>query len=147
MKKLLQTLKQKWSEYLLEMIVITMGILGAFMLNSWNDQRQTKVLEKEIYQNLFSSLKTDSIQLVRTINYLSTSLESQEIVMNGSYPEIIECCNPTDLLQNIGMGVTSFFPKLGVYKQITNNGQLQLLKTTEIKLALVELYDFKYKRY
>jgi hypothetical protein len=38
MKKILETLKLKWAEYLLEIMVIVIGIIVAFNLDAWHNQ-------------------------------------------------------------------------------------------------------------
>ena len=63
MKRILTTLAQKWPEYLLEMIVITAGILGAFALNSWNEERKTENLRR----SLFAELHAATGRIVRSV--------------------------------------------------------------------------------
>jgi len=58
MKKILETLKLKWAEYLLEILVIIIGILLAFMLNDWNDSRKQKMLEIELLHTIKSDLES-----------------------------------------------------------------------------------------
>ncbi len=59
MKKILETLKQKWAEYLLETIVIIVGILVAFTLNNWNADRVAIENEQELLANIIEDLSTD----------------------------------------------------------------------------------------
>lgn len=46
MKRIIQTFVEKWLNYILEMLVITAGILPAFALNSWKEQMDDRKLEK-----------------------------------------------------------------------------------------------------
>ena len=61
MKKILETLKQRWAEYLLEIFVITIGILGAYGLNNWNEDRKERILESKYLKRLQTDLDHDSI--------------------------------------------------------------------------------------
>ena len=60
MKRILTILKDKWPEYILEILVITLGILGAFALNSWNEQNKSRTLEKEYVSRLVEDLAKDT---------------------------------------------------------------------------------------
>ena len=45
MKKTIQLLQSKWREYLIELIVIIVGILLAIALNNWNENRKNRKAE------------------------------------------------------------------------------------------------------
>ena len=71
MKKILETLNRKWAEYLLEMIVITLGVVGAFALNNWNENRIKQTELNTYLLNLVENLKSDVTSM--------TSLEDAHI--------------------------------------------------------------------
>lgn len=76
MKKILETLKQKWAEYLLEILVITIGILGAFMLNAWNTNRTEIENLKNNLQYVIEDLGSDKYQLIKLIQEREASLSA-----------------------------------------------------------------------
>lgn len=63
MKRILTTLSQKWPEYLLEVLVLIIGIYGAFALDSWNEDRKQSQVKETYLNSLIEDLTKDSLLL------------------------------------------------------------------------------------
>jgi len=86
MKRILTTLAQKWPEYLLEILVITIGILGAFMLNNWNESRKSNIEETKF-------LLTLKNEFINNQESLLIKIESHERVSNN-LKRLVELIQP-----------------------------------------------------
>jgi len=75
MKRILTTLAQKWPEYLLEVFVITVGILGAYALNNWNEERKEDKLELKLLREVQKSVVGDSDDIAAVILSMKNSRE------------------------------------------------------------------------
>ena len=133
-----------------EILLVVLGILIALSINNWNENRISKKMANEVYTNLLTSLEQDSIEVQRTINLLTKSLETQRKLILSKSDQYANEFNQNDLdnmVQEVYSGVMSFFPKTGVYDLITSNNSMDLLQSKKIKPLLINLYDFQYKRY
>ena len=141
----------KYTRYAIgEIVLVVIGILIALQINNWKENRKSKIRANEIYTNLLTSLEQDSIEVQRTINLLTQSLETQKRLILSERDQYTNEFNQDDLdriIQEIVNGVMSFFPKTGIYELITSSNSMDLLKSEKIKSLLINLYDFQYKRY
>ena len=59
MKKFIELIKEKWGEYVIEILVITLGIFGAFILNNWNESRKQNERFKIFTEQLYTAVDKD----------------------------------------------------------------------------------------
>ena len=141
MKHLFTTLKQKWPEYFLEIIVITTGILGAFALNTWNEQDKLSVFEKEILNEITSNLKDDEKILTQNIQAINQAIEALEIVLsNKQIPE-------DSIYVLIGKFICfeRFMPKTSAFEVLKSKG-LTTIKDSYLRRLITNYYDTDIKR-
>ena len=105
MKRILSILKEKWPEYILEILVITIGILGAFALNNWNEQSKGKVLEKEYVSRLIEDLAKDTSNFNIELKNTQIRFEESQIlyeIVTAEKPIIRDTANFLLSIQTIG---------------------------------------------
>lgn len=145
MKRILTTLSQKWPEYLLEILVITIGILGAFALNSWNENRKSHAFEQKMLGELIIGLDRDisDLQWNRSLNEKASA--SQKRILKWMDNEI-------DYYDTLcyDFGKSNYWVSLsdnnGAYQNLKNK-DITLITNDSIRNAIVMLYEVSYDYY
>ena len=71
-----------------EIVLVVIGILIALSINNWNEKKKILSLEKKSYENLITSLRKDSLELVRIIDLQNKSLNAQNNFIKYEFSEI-----------------------------------------------------------
>jgi len=83
MKKILEHLKENWIRHGFETLVVTVGILGAFMLNNWNEERKNRIKERILLTNLVENIQTN-IDLIREdISRHQNRVQSSDLALDA----------------------------------------------------------------
>jgi len=82
MKRIIETFKQKWPNYILEVIVIACGILLAFGLNNWNDNRKLNIRELETLREVRSDLIQSLDDIKGDRRSFTQVVKSNEIILH-----------------------------------------------------------------
>lgn len=135
--KIIETLKGKWSEYLFEIIVISVGIFGAFLLNNWNENQKNVEQEQIILKNLGAELKLNLIQLDEKISACNEAIQLDTVLLsNMNFKKSNIKIDELDyMLEGVASPLT-FDPADGVMNDILNSGNINLIRNEELKFKI-----------
>lgn len=139
-KKSTKHLKKNWIKYAFEILVVINGILIAFALDNWNDNRLQNIKETQLLERLVKDLQADTI-------YYNERIASSEFVINyhrdfirtmyrnqESFKEV------EDLFSPLTWNSQHLTTQNATYIELTSSGNLDILANQDIKEAIIQYY-------
>jgi hypothetical protein len=128
-------------QILIEIVVVTIGILLAFQLNQWKDDRKEKQTERRLLREIQSNLQLDLIDLKDNQSGHLTSLQYIDSLKAISSIEPYQEKIPTYL-----HGVFRdylFLPQTSAFESLKSKG-VDLISNDSLRIKILRLYDFHY---
>lgn len=142
MKRVLSTLKDKWPEYFLEILVLIIGIYGAFELANYGENKDRKRAELEILKGCKTELVTDLAEINFNMNELRKSQYALNLILevlenDGSYHDSLDFHFNYTLLPMHFVHSTSSF-------ETAKSRGLDIISNSDIRNKLIGVYDSQY---
>ena len=142
MKKIINHLKENWIKYGFETFVITIGILGAFALNSWNDDRKAQEIEIKLLKEMAAGLKKDLSIFDDNINIHNGGYEASSIILEALTLDKIYF-DSLSIYFAMTHNYTVFSPNTGAYESLKSLG-IEVIENDDIRLGAIGIYEQGY---
>ena len=133
MNRILNTVSRKWPEYLLEIMVITIGILAAFALNNWNENRKDRLQERAILAQLRSEFESNLTQIDEKIEIRDRMLNAALQLLDFIDSPQLRDKDSINLSIAWTIPYTTFDP---IVNDLASSGSLRLIKSDSLKKLL-----------
>jgi hypothetical protein len=142
MKRIFTTLSKKWPEYLLEILVITVGILGAFALNSWNESSHERKLESTYLSNLKADLREQLEVINRQIQFEEYCRNSIDFLQSKGVMNLRES-NPDTLIRTLSSLRTrlTFIGVDATFDDLKSTGNIRLIREEKLRQAIIKYFS------
>lgn len=133
MKKILQHLKTDWYKYVIELLVITAGIVGAFALNNWNENRK----DREREQAILGQLRTE---FTSNLDQLDEKIEIRDRMRSAAL-HLMSYIDESDRrnLDSINLHLAWTFPYTTfdpIVNDLASSGNLRIIQSDSLKQML-----------
>ena len=132
-----------------EFIAVLLGITLSLYIDKQIEESSMLKTEKSLLSDLQVSLNQDMDYAQLVLKDMLGSIDSQEILINldCSDAKNIKPKELMTLLVSVFKGSNSLFPRYGVYRSLVSNSEMKYIENQQLKDKLIDLYDFKFKRY
>lgn len=144
LRTILKHLKSQWYKYVIEVVVVIVGILIAYNLEQWSEARNNKKKEIEILKEFKRALAADLAEMQGNIAMHEYSITSSRVILkaikdNLSYHDSLDACFAYT------HAFTVFSGRVGPIEQLKNTN-LSIVSNDELRLEIVSMYDEVYPR-
>lgn len=123
-----------------EILLVMIGILLAFQVDNWNEDREKKIEEIRTYENIREQILGDKklIQVQRNFNdrYMAQFEYGLKIIMENDRTQLDTLAS---IIPNL-MNYSDFDREGNIYETLVNSGKIQLLRNQSIvnRIRLLE---------
>lgn len=144
--KVLKHIKEfGWAYAIIEIVLITVGILMAIQIDTWKESYKERKQEIKMLSEIKSSLEQDRDFLITLIIPRSKEVvTSSEALMNHIKFDDINDDSLQDRVFKITYGI-EFEPRTSAFENLKTT-DVNLISSDSLRLRIVELYDFLYDR-
>ena len=141
--RLMQLLREMWPAYLIEIIVIILGISITLALEDWRDNSKEKGLEKIYLGNLLADLDADQQSLQVAGTRTEELIKHGESIMQFISNPVANKINPSQLNSDIRsiLGRPKFVIHDATFSDLKSSGNLHLISDLELKNLLFAYYN------
>ncbi|GAB4029795.1 hypothetical protein [Spirosoma gilvum] len=138
--KLAQLVREKWPEYVIEIIVIIFSISISFALDEWKDDRHKQELEQTYLKGLYSDIQTDMRQIGEVI------AETKQVIQKATS---LSNRNPQTPISDYEAFVQDFrfvfrrprfIAEDVTFADLKSTGNMQVISNALLKRALFDYY-------
>jgi hypothetical protein len=139
MKKIIVHLKENWVRHGFETLVVTVGILGAFTLNNWNENRKERVMGQYYLESLKKEMEVN-IQTAQDHNeYNEFQYKNAELILASFDEPVNNIESLTVAIEHIGWLNPIRYIR-DVWEELNTTGNRRIIKNQKLKSDLVAHY-------
>lgn len=135
--KIIKHLKSDWFRYGFETIAVVVGILVAFALENWNDERKSKVQSKIYAEKLIEDLAADTLN----INDLITRCVRRNAEIDSYFSFFDQGDHDLDVLLdsaiNVRRNLFRYLPINYTFRDMQSSGNTNILNEEQRKSLIV----------
>lgn len=139
MKKTLKHFKKNWYKYGLETLVVIVGVLVAFSLSNWNDNRKESAMEQHYLESLKQELELNIQSAQHHNRYNEFQYQNAELILASFNSPVHNVEALAVAVEHIGwLDILSYIRD--VWDELNTTGNIGIIKNKKLKSDLVALY-------
>jgi len=133
-----------WFAVLIEILVVIVGLMLAFQLDRWWEQRGEQVQEQAYIDRLIADVETDIELIGFGIELAEVRQGFAELLMEVSGNPAAASAEPVRFLAAVAQAPFTYTPSLTThtFEDLRSTGNMRLLRSDELRDALYDYYGF-----